>query len=156
MRISLLLAASIAVSAAGVPLAACSASPAASSPPVDAGISDAPPDVHDSSFTAEDVGAPSRPDAATPCDHLRQQISQLVPAAAACSPNSNAPQCGATTQGLCCPITVTQGNVQAVNDYDQAVANFKNAGCTIDCTKIACAAAPSNICDGSGSAGVCQ
>ena len=153
-RVRLLLLCALPLSLASA-ITACSSSSNGPAPVVDAGIEDATPDTSKPGFIA-DASVPPTLDAGSHCDQLRAQLSALAAPASACIPNSNQPQCTATTNGLCCRITVSTQNVQAVNDYDQAVATFKNAGCTIDCTKIACQPAPSRQCEGTGDNGACN
>jgi hypothetical protein len=142
-----------------VALGACSSSNS-SAVPGDAGV-DAPFDAGADTgsiigFPEDDSGPPSRPDAGSKCDDLRNAAQQKAAAAAACDPLLSQ-QCGGTTPGICCPLTITNGSdPSAVNDYNAAVNAFKNAGCTFDCTKIPCPTAPSNACIGSGHVGVCN
>jgi hypothetical protein len=97
------------------------------------------------------VGDTSQPDTSqSPCDELKQQVIQLGLTARKCNPQAPS-ECGATTDGPCCPITVDIGSTSAVNDYDHAVGQLwaaMDAGtCTYDC-KLAypCKQAPSNVC----------
>ncbi len=60
-----------------------------------------------------------------------------------------------TAQGLCCPITVTAGNDQAVNAFAQAVSSFATQ-CDAGCLTPVCPTAPSFHCSASGTQGICQ
>ena len=88
------------------------------------------------------------PDAGNDCDRLKEIVDQRSALARTCNPQI-ADQCSAAVDGLCCPITVSASSNAAVNDFHQAVKNYK-AKCKPDCTKIFCSAnpPPSNICDG--------
>jgi hypothetical protein len=141
-----------------VALAACSSS---SSPgaPVDAGTDAEAIDAgHDSGgfFPPGVDSGVVTPDAGSKCDGLRAAVQSKASAASACDPLATQ-QCGGTTQGICCPITITNGgNLQAVDDFNAAVAAYKNAGCTMDCTRFPCGTAPSNQCVGTGHDGICN
>jgi len=141
----------------------CSSSDAA--PPADAGPEAAAHDAAqdagcglfcggpqpDSGGTQQDGG-----DAGSICDQLKAMIDQLQTAAKACNTNATM-QCNASTNGICCPITVTSSNVQAVNDYDHAVGAYMTT-CMPSCNGIICPQVPSNACDGQpgGTMGVCE
>lgn len=90
------------------------------------------------------------------CDGLRAKVESLLPAARACNPALGG-QCTGTTDGICCPVTVSAGNESAVNDLAVAVASYKQS-CTPSCIGIVCPAAPSGVCQppGTGSQGLCQ
>lgn len=90
------------------------------------------------------------------CDQQKVLVETLQAKAKACDPRfSN--QCTATTNDPCCPITITSSNVQAVNDFDQAVATYKSE-CSPDCSREICQPAPSNVCDApqGSTQGVCR
>jgi hypothetical protein len=98
--------------------------------------------------------ADAAPDAQS-CDGLKATATALQPAAKACNP-ALASQCTASTDGICCPVTVSAGNESAVNDFAVAVATYK-AQCTPSCIGIVCKPAPSQICQAtSGGQGECQ
>ena len=91
------------------------------------------------------------------CTQMKTRIDQLGTAARACSPIQTQ-QCTGTTNGICCPISVSPGNTSAVNDYDHAVMVFK-ASCPFDCSMAMCSMnIPSNACDAPMGAmtGICQ
>src|SRR4051812_32455524 len=106
---------------------ACSACSSSNSDSIaDAGPADAA-DAADTAvpFTPLDAAPPPQVDAGTHCDQLKADVGKFANLARACAPSSNSPQCSATTNGICCPITVSTANVQAVNDLDQAVSTWK-------------------------------
>jgi hypothetical protein len=90
------------------------------------------------------------------CDALRAQVEALLPAARACNP-ALASQCTGTTDGICCPVSVTAANESAVNNLAVAVASYKQS-CSPSCIGIVCPPAPSNTCQPlqGGQAGLCQ
>ncbi len=89
------------------------------------------------------------------CNQLKAVYEALQGAAQACDPRLQA-QCAATTNGPCCPVTVTASNSSAVDNFDQGVAAYV-AACSPDCSKIICMPAPSSQCQVLGtSQGRCQ
>jgi hypothetical protein len=100
---------------------------------------------------AGDAGAG---DGALSCDELRALYESLQARAQSCDPQLPA-ECGATTNGPCCPVTVSAGNASAIDDFDQAVAEYKTQ-CSPDCSKVICQPTPSNRCDALGSLGRCE
>jgi hypothetical protein len=91
------------------------------------------------------------------CDGLKAVYEALQGPAQACNPQLQS-QCAATTNGPCCPLTVTAASQSAVDNFDQAVAAYL-AQCPPNCSQIICQPAPSNICNplgGSASQGRCQ
>jgi hypothetical protein len=145
--------------------AACS-SGSTSSGPAEAGAEAAPAqDAADdacfpfcSSSSGGSSGSSSGADAdvdAQSCDGLRAKVESLLPAARACNPSLQG-QCSGTTDGVCCPVTVSAGNESAVNDLAVAVATYKQS-CTPSCIGIVCPPAPSGVCQPlTGSGGLCQ
>ena len=104
------------------------------------------------SGTTSDAG-----DASFTCTGMRARIEQLSNAARACNP-IQAQHCNGSTNGICCPISVSPGNTSAVNDFDQAVASYK-ASCPFDCSMAMCSMnVPSNACDAQmgSNMGICQ
>jgi hypothetical protein len=147
-----------------VALGACSSNNSSSGAASDAGQDAAFDAGSDSSFNSgfppDDSGPGPGPgpvsDAGSKCSDLAAAAQQKATVAAACDPLLGQ-QCGGTTPGICCPLTITNGaDPSAVDDYNAAVNAFKNAGCTVDCTKIPCGTAPSNTCTGTGHVGVCK
>jgi len=88
------------------------------------------------------------------CAQLKDQVEMLQAPPQACDP-AKPSQCNGTAQGLCCPITVTAGNDQAVNAFAQAVTSFASQ-CDAGCLIPVCPTAPSFHCNASGMQGVCQ
>jgi hypothetical protein len=88
------------------------------------------------------------------CAELKNQVEMLQAPAQACDP-AKPSQCNGTAQGLCCPITVTAGNDQAVNAFAVAVSSFASQ-CDAGCLIPVCPTAPSFHCNGSGMQGICQ
>jgi hypothetical protein len=133
-----------------------SSSPAA---PADAGedaTADAGYDSGGFHLPGDDSGSSGGPDSGAKCSDLQSVAQQKATAASACNPQGSK-ECNGTTPGICCPLTITDGtNTSAVDDFNAAVNAFKNAGCTIDCTRFPCPPAPSNTCTGSGNAGLCK
>lgn len=109
----------------------------------------------DANVPLSDSSLPGKPDAVSQCDLLKQKVMQLAGPAQACCPSCAPAQCTATTNGICCPISVDTSSVQAVNDYDQAVMTYANQ-CHPDCSGTICSGAPSGICSGGGTTGICQ
>ena len=134
---------------------ACASSRAAQA---DAGArdatADAPPD-RAAPFAPQDAAPPGTVEAGTKCDALRAEVGALIPAALACTPNSDSRQCAGTTQGICCAISVSQQNFDGVNNLNAAVSAWRAAGCTFDCPKGGCPMAPSGVCDPTGGKGQC-
>jgi hypothetical protein len=138
-------------------LAGCGSS-SSNAPPADAGA-----DAHH--VVAQDSGNPfgggdSGDDASDGgdggiCAQLKAQVAELGQTARACNPSSASPQCGAQTNGPCCPVSITPGDPVPVENYDQAVKAYV-AQCSPDCTIVICGVTPSNVCDGTGSAGICR
>ena len=96
-------------------------------------------------------------DASFTCTGLRALIEQLSNTARACNPIQSQ-QCSGSTNGICCPISVSPGNTTAVNDFDHAVATYK-ASCPFDCSMAMCSMnIPSNACDAQmgSNMGICQ
>jgi hypothetical protein len=95
-------------------------------------------------------------DAAMSCAQLKSEVQTLETPARACNPQSQN-QCSGVAQGPCCPITVTGGNDQAVNTFQQAV-NLYKAQCDAGCIPIMCPSTPSDECVGGtqASQGSCQ
>jgi hypothetical protein len=103
------------------------------------------------------TGADAAGDAAMSCAQLKSVYEALQAPAQACNPQLTG-QCSATTNGPCCPVTVTSSNQSAVNNFDQAVANYVTQ-CHPDCSMAICQPAPSNQCDPLGSTpaqGLCR
>jgi hypothetical protein len=107
-------------------------------------------------------GGPGAPgdgsgDGASSCAQLKAVYEALQGPAQACNPQLQG-QCAATTNGPCCPVTVSASSQSAVNDFDQAVATY-TAQCQPNCAQVICQPAPSNECDplgGSASQGRCR
>jgi hypothetical protein len=92
------------------------------------------------------------------CAAMLANIEILQTKAQACNPQLPQ-QCNAATDSICCAITVTQGNIQAVNDFDFAVKQYKAAACdTTFCNDggALCGQVPSDVCSGTGTSGTCQ
>jgi len=149
--------------------AACGSSSGGASSAPDASVDASPADAGDESClfcgSVEDVGAPQGDDSGsmtmvdggfTDCEQMEAALAGLQAAAQACNSNLTM-QCNGTTQGPCCPITVTSSSTDAVNNYDVAVAGYV-AACAPDCSMVICTdPAPSHQCAGSSSTGqVCQ
>ena len=127
-------------------LAGCSSSP--SSPgPQDAGTDQGAVEAGHADTGAPPPDSSAPIDGGGPCDHLKDMVDEASRLARTCDPHGAAP-CAAAVDGLCCPITVDAANNSAVNDFQQAVKNYK-AKCMPDCTKIFCGAnpPPTNQCD---------
>ncbi len=109
-----------------------------------------PPQGDDSSVMMTPDGA------GTSCAQMETALAGLQALAQTCNSNLTM-QCNGTTQGPCCPITVTSSSTDAVNNYDVAVAGYV-AACAPDCSMVICTdPAPSHQCAGSSSTGqVCQ
>jgi hypothetical protein len=90
------------------------------------------------------------------CDQLKNQVEMLQTPAQACDPALQN-QCSGVAQGICCPITVTAGNDQAVNTFQQAVDQYKNQ-CDASCIVSVCPTTPSLVCQKTTppSQGLCQ
>jgi hypothetical protein len=89
------------------------------------------------------------------CAQLKSQVEMLQAPAQACNP-AQVNQCSGTVQGLCCPITVSAGNDQAANAFEQAVSSFTSQ-CDAGCLAPVCPTAPSLHCDKTqGTQGVCE
>ena len=129
--------------------AGCSSTPT-SPAPSDAGTGEASVDAGraETGPPTPDSGAPA--DGGGPCDHLKELVDQASTLARSCDLRAAAP-CSAAVDGLCCPVTVDAANNAAVNDFQQAVKNYK-ARCMPDCTRLFCGAnpPPSNQCDTTG------
>jgi hypothetical protein len=146
-------------------LSACSSGSSPAANGGDAGpSSDAAKDVHEggSCFpTCPGDGGGTGSDAGNDgglltCAAMKANIGILQAKAQACNPQLPQ-QCNAATMGICCEITVTQGNTQAVNDFDQAVKDYKSRPCdTSFCSGALCPNVPSDVCSGSGTSGTCQ
>jgi hypothetical protein len=103
------------------------------------------------------VPAEASADGASSCSQLKAIYEALQGPAQACNPQLQG-QCAVTTNGPCCPVTVTASSQSAVNDFDQAVASY-TAQCQPNCSQMICQPAPSNVCNalgGSASQGRCQ
>jgi hypothetical protein len=147
-----------------VPLAGCSSgSPSAGAGDAgEASTTDATDDVacfplcgSGSSSGGSSGGGDAATDGSTTCSQLAALVSSLEPAARACNPQMPS-QCGGTTQGLCCALTVNAGNDMAVNEYESAVANYKSQ-CSPSCMGSICPTVPSQQCDSTGtSTGGCR
>jgi hypothetical protein len=134
-------------------LAACSGG-GTSSPPQDAAPETSEPDAGEDSGScfpfcgSADASSPpvdaSTSDAAPSCSQLKAAYEALQGPAQACNPQLQA-QCTASTNGPCCPVTVSASNQAAVDNFDQAVAAYVTA-CSPDCTMIICMPAPSDQC----------
>jgi hypothetical protein len=101
----------------------------------------------------EDVGAPQgdssgmmmQDGAMTSCAEMEAAVAGYQAAAQACNSNL-AMQCNATTMGVCCPITVTSSNTDAVSNFDVSVASYV-AACNPNCSMTICTnPAPSHAC----------
>jgi hypothetical protein len=102
-------------------------------------------------------GTDASADGTTSCAQLKAVYEGLQALAQACEPQLTG-QCSATTNGPCCPVTVTTSSQSAVNNFDQAVATYV-AQCSPDCSMVICQPAPSNQCDplaGGASQGRCR
>jgi hypothetical protein len=91
------------------------------------------------------------------CAQLKAVYEALQGPAQSCNPQLQA-QCGATTNGPCCPVTVSASSQSAVDNFDQAVAMY-TAQCQPNCAQVICQPAPSNMCNPLGSSpslGRCQ
>ena len=125
---------------------ACSATSTAPPQVADAGPNDASPSaLPESGVPIIDSGPP--PDGGNMCDRLKETVDQKSALARACNPQSPS-ECTAAIDGLCCSVTVSASKTGAVNDFQEAINNYK-AKCKPDCTKVFCGLnpAPSNICD---------
>lgn len=139
-------------------LAGCSSATSSPAPSLDAGADVSTFDAgHDAStgFPVDDSG-PAEDAAASECDSLRKQATDLQIAARACNPQG-ANECAAAVDGICCAISVSFGNQQAVNDFQQAVLTYKSK-CKVDCSTVICPQAPTNTClaGTSASSGSCE
>ncbi|HEY3822142.1 MAG TPA: hypothetical protein VGL81_33485 [Polyangiaceae bacterium] len=138
---------------------ACSSS--SSSPGAhEAGV-DAPADVDEggcfpfcSSSSGSSGGSGDDGGAEASCAELKDQIETLQAPAQACDPTKPS-QCNGIADGICCPITVTAGNDQAANAYEQAVTSYKTQ-CDASCITPVCPTAPSLHCNTVGTQGLCQ
>jgi hypothetical protein len=99
-------------------------------------------------------GADVAGDGAPSCDELKALYESLQARAQSCNPQLPA-QCSATTNGPCCPVTVGAADRSAIDDFDQAVSQYKTL-CSPDCSKVICQPAPTNQCDALGSIGRCE
>ncbi len=137
-------------------LAGCGASRPGSPTATDA-AADAPQDAHEggSGFPPPDASDVDAADAGSACDQLRAQVNAFGLAARACNPQG-ANECNAAADGICCQITVGIGSTQAVNDFQHAVSDYQTKCGPADCTKVLCEQAPSNLCDGTGTKGICR
>ena len=89
------------------------------------------------------------------CDQLKSQAEALQGAAQSCN-RSLQNQCSGVAQGICCPITVTAGNDQAVSTFQQAVDLYNNQ-CDASCLTPNCSTAPSMDCQATPpSQGTCR
>ena len=127
-----------------------------------AGGSDAAADVtvdtgHDggSGFPVTDAADLDVADAGSECDQLRAQVNAYGLVARACNPQG-ANECHAAADGICCQITVSIGSTQAVNDFQHAVADYQTKCGDAGCGQVICDQAPSGICDGTGTKGICR
>jgi hypothetical protein len=91
------------------------------------------------------TGTDASGDGASSCDQLKAVYETLQGPAQSCDPQLPG-QCSATTNGPCCPLTVTATNGSAVDNFDQAVAAYL-AQCNPDCSMMICQPAPSDQCD---------
>jgi hypothetical protein len=102
-----------------------------------------------SADAASGSGGDAAGDAASSCAQLKAAYEALQAPAQACNPQLPG-QCGATTNGPCCPVTVSGTNGSAVDNFDQAVAAYV-AQCNPDCSMVICQPAPTDQCDPLGS-----
>jgi hypothetical protein len=103
------------------------------------------------------MGTDASSEAGSSCAQLKAVYETLQGPAQGCNPQLTG-QCAATTNGPCCPITVTASNGSAVDNFDQAVATYVEQ-CSPNCSMVICQPAPSNQCDplmGSTSLGRCR
>jgi hypothetical protein len=89
------------------------------------------------------------------CAQLKAQVEMLQAPAQACNP-TEVSQCNGIAQGICCPITVSAGNDQAANAFQQAATSYKSQ-CDAGCLTPVCPNAPSLDCHATqGTQGLCQ
>jgi hypothetical protein len=94
-------------------------------------------------------------DGALSCADQKANLEALETAARACNPQSPN-QCTGTTDGVCCPVTVSPGDDTAVNNFAVALATYK-AECNPSCLGVVCPVAPSMTCQAvQGAQGVCK
>lgn len=106
----------------------------------------------------DDGSGDSASDAKLTCTQLKSQIDMLGNVARACNP-SLSQQCIGSTNGICCPISVSPGDPAPVENYDQAVAAYKANCGPVDCSTTMCPTnVPSNACDApmGSSSGLCE
>ena len=107
-----------------------------------------------SSSGSSSGGSSSGVDGGATCNALLNQLNQLRPAAKQCCPACNHAPCQYTADDLCCPLTVDMQGSMGVTDFENALQQFKNAGCTYVCPAMPCPVAPSKVCDAQTS--LCQ
>ena len=89
-------------------------------------------------------------DAADKCAQLIAQADQALQAAIQCCPTCNVMQCSQQIDGLCCKVSVTNPDSQAVKQYIAAVDAGRAANCQVGCPAIVCPVAASNVCQQDG------
>lgn len=108
-----------------------------------------------SSSSGGSGGDDAAADAQLTCAQLAASLAQLQAAAQACNPQLPS-QCGGTTEGPCCAITISSGNDMAVAAYGSAVATYMSQ-CKPSCTSPICPTVPSDHCASTATGkGVCQ
>jgi hypothetical protein len=138
-------------------VAACSSTSASPTAGPDASAdatADAPHETG-TGFPQDDAGTVDAADAGSACDQQRAQVNALGLLARACNPQG-ASECIAAADGICCQISVGVGATQAVNDFQHAVLDYASKCGAADCTKVICEPAPSGVCDGTGTKGICR
>ncbi len=85
-------------------------------------------------------------DAAASCAQLLSKLDQARQAAIQCCPTCNVSQCTQQVDGLCCKLTVTSQDSQAVQTYLAALKAVQDANCQVACPAVPCPAGPSNVC----------
>jgi hypothetical protein len=94
-------------------------------------------------------------DGALSCADQKANLEALETAARACNPQAPN-QCTGTTEGVCCPVSVSPGDDTAVNNFEVALATYKQQ-CSPSCLGVVCLAAPSMTCQAvQGAPGVCK
>jgi hypothetical protein len=142
---------SLAASLATAAIVAGCGSDSSSGAAADAGPEAGSDASHDGSGCPFGCSAPDSGDAAadapTNCAQMKLQLDSLGATARACNPNLSQ-QCSASTNGICCPISVSPGDPAPVENYDHAVAAYIATCGPVDCTTTICSMnIPSNACD---------
>ena len=110
--------------------------------------------------TGKDAGgsdsAPGKYAAGPDCQALYAQLQSEEPQAEQCCATCNSVQCTQQVDGLCCPLTVNNGDSPAVKTYEATLKAFRDAGCSTACPAIACAAKPTGLCLGNSQDGTCS